>query len=1059
MLRSSQAETDLGQDRPEVLGSTPWKWFWIGCTSLALVFILTALPVIAEHDGGDGHDRGEGHRQPRPSAPQVQVPTIFNYRLLGWRREDSKCAYLTFHAWLANPLPVTLENVEATLSTTNPAIKVIEGRLRFELVRQKSEAPSEGTFIIRNESGEPLNFDDLVWTIGLPLSGRPRDLASKALFDLPPVGVDPSQIENGVILTRIDLRISVSASVQEVNAALAKVGGRIVSMSAGDLAMTIAVPRQASLSALRHLADVLSAQPGIGLARPGFEPQPLTFRKDGSTVVDPAFLVSRRFLMPSRFPAAINVGTSRASGGPLLTSAGGCKVDPVTILVPDFFGATVPAGFQSQVPFLPPDTPLATFPDPNSPGAYHGYLVGAIVGAANPYWPCLIVTPIQSAGLTPDQETRALLPLMPPLGEDKFIVTRSLGYTTCATAPDPCEAPDGQIYRPADRAEDALTWKALTRKRWGDFLMINAAGNERNKDGTRIYPGLGEAAYDNHPAIAALTDPLFSFVSDTALWNPLIPLDANGGAFVSLVADSATVAQLTNDVNDAGLAGPDSIPTDVLIVGSSTNEPRSATQTAFVPPEQLTESLFSNSGSDLRAVGEGTFDPGLPPGSDLHAEGFNGTSFATPQVAGLVSYLWLLSNDLRYVQPVEKTRQAILQNVRNQGIDAYATVLSLDQAVLPTTETAPVRLALLDVDGDGLFTEKDIDIFLRFLYFVDGQGNITRQLPTNTQADFSRYDLNGDGFTTASGDHRERFDLDRVGSTQYGTTLYSTVTQMIEGQPIGFDESELTDVEILCYYAYSPLYAGDFDARKSLLDGRCGFSISPKTVTLHPGQSQTFTASSNATFTVSGGGTIDSATGKFTAGNTAGTYTVQATSTTDSSLTAQATVTVQPSSNIFTGTVTWVDNHTGPVTCPGAVGDVVVTTVTANVTLQVASLSTGTGITVLSASGSVSSIDSNNSDANYASLLGPTGSYAFNSTDNNADDQLSVKGQVGSFGQGAHRVFANGQLQEIDFTREVDFACGGGDFFQVKTPYFNSGSVSPPLAGVQTQTGILRPAN
>jgi hypothetical protein len=482
---------------------------------------------------------------------------------------------------------------------------------------------------------------------------------------------------------------------------------------------------------------------------------------------------------------------------------------------------------------------------------------------------------------------------MPPAGGDRFIVTRSLGYTACASTP--CTAPDGSIPKPTDRAEDTLTWKALTHKRWGDFLMINAAGNERNKGGTMIYPGLGEAAYDNHPAIAELTDPLFSFVTKSNLWDPLIPLDANGAAFDSLVADPATVAQLTNDVNNAGLAGPDSIPTNVLIVGSSTNELRSATQTSFVPPEQLTESLFSNSGSDLRAVGEGIFDPGLAPGSDPHAEGFNGTSYATPQVAALAAYLWLLSDDLRYVQPIEKTRQAILQNLRHNAIDAYAAVLSLDEAVPPTTQTAPVRLALLDVNGDGLFDEKDIDNILRFLYFVDGQGNITHQLPTNTQTDFSRYDLNGDGFTTASGDHRERFDLDRVGSTQYGTTVYSTVTQAIEGQPVGFNENELTDVEILCYYAYSPLYAGSFDVRKSLLDGRCSLSISPAKVTLNAGQSQTFTASSSATFTVSGGGTINPTTGKFTAGNTPGTYTVQATSTTDSSLVAKATVTVQPS--------------------------------------------------------------------------------------------------------------------------------------------------------------------
>ena len=229
-----------------------------------------------------------------------------------------------------------------------------------------------------------------------------------------------------------------------------------------------------------------------------------------------------------------------------------------------------------------------------------------------------------------------------------------------------------------------------------------------------------------------------------------------------------------------------------------------------------------------------------------------------------------------------------------------ATVLSLDQAVLPSTGTAPVRTALLDVNGDGLFDEKDIDNILRFLYFVDGTGAITHDLPTNTNADFSRYDLNGDGFTTASSSHRERFDLDRVGSTQYGTTLYSTVTQTIEGQQISFNESELTDVEILCYYAYSPLYAGDFDARKSLLDGRCGLSVNPNTVTLNAGQTQQFTALP-ASITVSWSttcGSIDSTTGLYTAGNSSGSCTVTATNTADASVSATATVTVTAPSNI-----------------------------------------------------------------------------------------------------------------------------------------------------------------
>ena len=59
----------------------------------------------------------------------------------------------------------------------------------------------------------------------------------------------------------------------------------------------------------------------------------------------------------------------------------------------------------------------------------------------------------------------------------------------------------------------------------------------------------------------------------------------------------------------------------------------------------------------------------------------------------------------------------------------------------------------------------------------------------------------------------------------------------------------LTDIEILCYYAYSPLYQGNPDARKTLLRGRCGIGITPERVTLRSGQTQVFAASEPALFT------------------------------------------------------------------------------------------------------------------------------------------------------------------------------------------------------------------
>ena len=272
----------------------------------------------------------------------------------------------------------------------------------------------------------------------------------------------------------------------------------------------------------------------------------------------------------------------------------------------------------------------------------------------------------------------------------------------------------------------------------------------------------------------------------------------------------------------------------------------------------------------------------------------NGTSVAAPQVAGLASYLWILSPDLRGL-PSSITKRTILSNTRNNKlIDAYATVLALDGTTL-TPATAPMRFALLNVHRDDKFDEQDLDEFLTNL-FVSTAGDISHTPSPATTADFSKFDLNGDGFTTAA-DRRERFDLDRVGSTQFGASNYSSdVHETIEGQDIHFDETSLTDIQILCYYAYSPLYTGDTDARKNLMAGRCGISVLPATATIRAQQQQQFTVSlpnnDTVAWTITGAGNSITSTGLVTAGTTPGTYTVTATDINSANLSGTATLIV-----------------------------------------------------------------------------------------------------------------------------------------------------------------------
>ena len=191
-------------------------------------------------------------------------------------------------------------------------------------------------------------------------------------------------------------------------------------------------------------------------------------------------------------------------------------------------------------------------------------------------------------------------------------------------------------------------------------------------------------------------------------------------------------------------------------------------------------------------------------GSSMGYDWMSGTSMATPQVAGLAAYLWTIKPGLT-PQEIMDILITTADSTDCGGInprpliDAYAAVLALDRNY-PDME---VRRAILDLNDDRLFDEKDVGQFL------------TEFDTANGAKDYSRYDLNGDGMT--GGDTTAKFNL----NMDYSPT-YTTVTQAIEGNSVSFNENSLTDLNILCYYAYSKLYTGDTDKRKDLLKEKCG---------------------------------------------------------------------------------------------------------------------------------------------------------------------------------------------------------------------------------------------
>ena len=242
---------------------------------------------------------------------------------------------------------------------------------------------------------------------------------------------------------------------------------------------------------------------------------------------------------------------------------------------------------------------------------------------------------------------------------------------------------------------------------------------------------------------------------------------------------------------------------NTLVVENVQWEPAgdSRPQTLCLYPDSITGGTIAGIGTDVW-----TF---TRTGATLARQG---TSLSAPQVAGVASLIAATNSNLTPEEIVDiiiatsrnatgEVESYICKNAQGQPIvDAYDAILAAGGE--------EARLFLLDVAGAGptsgsndAFDHNDIELFLTEF--------------ERDQLDYSRYDLNGDGRT--GGSTTDRFDLDGT-----NTPSFTTLSLEIEGETVTFDESELTDLEILCYYSYSRYYTGDLNDRRTLLGERCG---------------------------------------------------------------------------------------------------------------------------------------------------------------------------------------------------------------------------------------------
>jgi len=283
------------------------------------------------------------------------------------------------------------------------------------------------------------------------------------------------------------------------------------------------------------------------------------------------------------------------------------------------------------------------------------------------------------------------------------------------------------------------------------------------------------------------------------------------------IHDAATNNEFTAAVLLAGLTDETGAAltniTNTLVVENVVNSPG--------PPFRgLCIDQTSFTGGQVAAIGRDVY---VLDGATIGVATETGTSFSAPEVAGLALYVWAIAPTLT-PQQVAHVLTVTARQVGVGGdprcapgrtaapvIDAYNAILSLDASdatggLFPSV--VPVRTALLDTDDNGRFDQNDLQNFM-----------LVYNLPPPTSRDYGRFDLNGDGFSGGPG--MARFDLDRVGSTQFGQGHFGTVFEPIGGHTVFFDETKASDLDILCYYAYSALYTGNPSARDQLMLAQC----------------------------------------------------------------------------------------------------------------------------------------------------------------------------------------------------------------------------------------------
>ena len=687
---------------------------------------------------------------------------------------------------LANSGP-ELQSVEVRLTGAGASTTVVEGISLVDRLPAKGTLTTADTIRVRHDRLLTFRPEQLVWqvtgsTLGpVALPGHPADAAIGVMTELdaaiafPAAEFDLDLVSGTTVLrTKIAFGFKEGTTIGQVNAYLASLGATIVRTYDRTAVVEVKIADPGSVTALNQVLTNARTQAFVSFVVPMVYPRPDAL---------PAVFGQSNGPSMSYIAHHLAVRGSQAWNARRAADfSGGTQAKPV-LLIADYFGGGDPDPIEGLLNVeLLRDSGTGFTKNTFLSGKEHGYHVlgiaaakfnGVSNGSAN------LIT-----GMYVADSAIAL----------KVMDLESFSIARCSLTGSICQGASIE-----DRVRSLLLGYQNTSAR----LILNTSIGGVN------LPFLSE------------------WIADSRMnyWLHLLrgefgksPSEIESRVFHAASAgnDASMVAGLNAGWTSAAMKG--------LVKNTAVIENRTASNQS---PFKL-GCLASDSSryGNISAVGSLTFE-----GEEVGVSSYKnaagdttelaGTSMAAPQVAGLAAYIWSIRNDLTSSQILEmmmRNAMPIPSNCSDGGqpaIDAYATLLAVDDDVALTgsmgnPSRAPVRVSILDIDEDGSFTHQDaiayIDAFAANINGGSAFVSSTRTVQGKT-FDLTRFDLNGDGFVGGTG--KTKFNLDisyddpsRRGAT-FGTVPFKLVPQRM------IDENAVTDLDVLCYYIYSPLFKGE----------------------------------------------------------------------------------------------------------------------------------------------------------------------------------------------------------------------------------------------------------